>query len=194
MKVSGRKTFSTRPLADDRRKQLLCVIMDQSCSRKAAFCHFQVCDHLHAVLVKCPSQLLRFFFLPFFLGAPTSSKLSRFIFHASELSVSAGLRDHANIQQAFALHFSRFRVECQRREGSRRRRHRPRSLPCTCDFVTLQRQRQPARSTPSISSSPPLVITLLICGSGVSVTRRRFTLAQRLCLPVRALTAAALAE
>lgn len=54
MKVSGRELFSPRPLADDGRKPLLCVIPDQSGSQNAAYCHFKVAVHLHATPAKCP--------------------------------------------------------------------------------------------------------------------------------------------
>lgn len=53
MKVSGKEASSPRPLGDDGRKTLFCVISDQSHSANAAYCHFKVAVHLHMTLVKC---------------------------------------------------------------------------------------------------------------------------------------------
>lgn len=119
MKVSGREAFSPRPLGDDGRKPLLCVISDQSRSQNAAYCHFKVVVHLHTTLVEMSSQLQLqlssrkgVFFLSFFLESQTSSQLARFIFHASNVSVSAGLRDHGDdvvpVRSLVAATLSRF--------------------------------------------------------------------------------------
>lgn len=94
MKVSGREAFSPRPLGDDGRKPLLCVISDHSRSPNAAYCHFKVVVHLHTTLVKCPrscscscSPEQSFFFLSFWkVKHPASSRAS---FFTLEIWVSA---------------------------------------------------------------------------------------------------------
>lgn len=140
MKVSGREAFSPRPLGDDGRKPLLCVISDQSRSPNAAYCHFKVVVHPHTTLVKCPHSCSC-------SCSPEKEFFSFFLFGKS------------NIQPARALHFSRLKFECQLRfEGSRRRR-RPSSLPRSCDFVTL-RLPPSQRGALTLSSSPPLIIIL----------------------------------